>query len=100
MCVDNILSLFSFNSIHVFCAVFHHTMTANNMFSKLSMGHLILLFLVLAPLTQAGDLLTKETIARRRLARFKVGDPENLQCWERHGVDGFLSVIDAHNHFR
>jgi len=64
------------------------------------MGSFILLFLVLAPLTQAGDLLTKETLARRRLARFKVGDPENLQCWERHGVDGFLSVIDAHNHFR
>ena len=32
--------------------------------------------------------------------RFQVGNPENDQCWERHGVDGFYSPVDAHNHFR
>jgi len=46
------------------------------------------------------DLLQKATIERRRLTRFKVGDPDNSLCWDRHGVDGFVSPVDAHNHFR
>eukprot|EP00091_Calanus_sinicus_P014765 TRINITY_DN3243_c0_g1_i3.p1 TRINITY_DN3243_c0_g1~~TRINITY_DN3243_c0_g1_i3.p1 ORF type:complete len:565 (-),score=165.35 TRINITY_DN3243_c0_g1_i3:132-1826(-) len=64
------------------------------------MNALLCLALVLVPLSQAGDLLTDETIAGRRLTRFQVGHPENQACWERHGVDGFFSIIDAHNHFR
>ena len=40
------------------------------------------------------------TVERRRLTRFKVGHVDNSLCWERHGVDGFISPIDAHNHFR
>jgi len=64
------------------------------------MNALLCLALALVPLSQAGDLLTAETIAGRRLTRFKVGHPENQECWHRHGVDGFFSVIDAHNHFR
>ena len=53
------------------------------------------------PLSQVGNLRPQEeTIARRRLTRFKVGHEDNNLCWERHGVDGFLSVVDAHNHFR
>jgi len=46
------------------------------------------------------DLLTQETLNRRRLTRFKVGHPDNDMCWTRHGEDGFYSVVDAHNHFR
>jgi len=64
------------------------------------MVSLLCLTLLVVPLTQAGDLLTDETLARRRLTRFQVGNAENQECWERHGVDGFLSIIDAHNHFR
>lgn len=48
----------------------------------------------------APDLLTAETLARRKLTRFTVGHPDHSQCWTRHGVDGFYSVVDAHNHFR
>lgn len=61
---------------------------------------LCLALLLLTGLARAGDLLKEETIARRRLTRFKVGHEDNNLCWERHGVDGFLSVVDAHNHFR
>ena len=39
-------------------------------------------------------------MARRRLSRFKVGHPDNSLCWDRNGVDGWMSVIDSHNHFR
>ena len=46
------------------------------------------------------DYLQPETIERRRLTRFKAGHEDNNLCWERHGVDGFISPIDAHNHFR
>jgi len=61
--------------------------------------------LLLLPLEQlvvtfAADLLKDETLARRKLTRFQVGHPDNQDCWQRHGVDGFFSVIDAHNHFR
>lgn len=61
---------------------------------------LCLALLLLPGQASAGDLLKDETIARRRLTRFKVGHADNALCWERHGADGFLSVIDAHNHFR
>eukprot|EP00090_Calanus_glacialis_P039043 TRINITY_DN67_c0_g1_i1.p1 TRINITY_DN67_c0_g1~~TRINITY_DN67_c0_g1_i1.p1 ORF type:complete len:574 (-),score=93.39 TRINITY_DN67_c0_g1_i1:129-1850(-) len=67
---------------------------------KKAMEKLLCFTLVIVPLTQAGDLLKEETIARRRLTRFQVGHPDNQMCWERHGVDGFYSPIDAHNHFR
>ena len=65
-----------------------------------AMEKLLWFVLVLAPRTQAGDLLTEETIARRRLTKFMVGHKDNQECWERHRMDGFLSPIDAHNHFR
>jgi len=67
---------------------------------KNAMDKLLCFTLVIIPLTQASDLLKEETLARRRLNRFKVGNEENQECWERHGRDGFLSPIDAHNHFR
>ena len=67
---------------------------------KKAMEKLLCFTLVIVPLTQAGDLLKEETIARRRLTRFQVGHPDNQMCWERHGVDGFYSPINAHNHFR
>jgi len=57
------------------------------------------LLLVTSSVT-ATDLLKEETIRRRKLTRFRVGHPDNQQCWERHGVDGFYSPVDAHNHFR
>jgi len=45
-------------------------------------------------------LLSEETLERRSLTRFTKGHENNTICWQRHGVDGFLSVIDSHNHFR
>jgi len=56
--------------------------------------------LLLTSAVMASDLLKEETIQRRKLSRFKVGDPDNAVCWQRHDVDGFYSPIDAHNHFR
>ena len=41
-----------------------------------------------------------ETVERRRLTRFQVGHEDNNLCWERHERDGFITPIDAHNHFR
>ena len=64
------------------------------------MEKLLCIALMTAPCTQGSDLLTEETIARRRLTRFQVGHQDNQECWQRHGVDGFYSPIDAHNHFR
>jgi len=64
------------------------------------MEKLLCIALMTAPCALAGDLLTEETIARRRLTRFQVGHQDNQECWQRHGVDGFYSPIDAHNHFR
>lgn len=46
------------------------------------------------------DLLSSETLGRRRLTRFQPSHPDSQQCWDRHGVDGFYSPVDAHNHFR
>jgi len=46
------------------------------------------------------DLLTQQTLDRRRLERFKKNHPDHSMCWTRHGEDGFYSVVDAHNHFR
>ena len=45
-------------------------------------------------------LLQPATVERRRLTRFRIGHEDNNLCWERHGVDGFISPVDAHNHFR
>ena len=36
----------------------------------------------------------------RTLNRFTLGHVENAVCWDKHGVDSFISVIDVHNHFR
>ncbi|CAL4182177.1 unnamed protein product, partial [Meganyctiphanes norvegica] len=44
--------------------------------------------------------LSSEALSRRTVARFTKGSEENKMCWDRNGVDGFYSVIDAHNHFR
>ena len=38
--------------------------------------------------------------SRRTLSRFELGNPDNTKCWDRHGKDGFYTVIDSHNHFR
>jgi len=54
----------------------------------------------LLSLTMGQDLLTKKTLLRRTLSRFQVDHPDHEQCWDRHGVDGFYSPVDAHNHFR
>jgi hypothetical protein len=61
-----------------------------------------LLLLVVLPevLGLTGPLLSEETLSRRKLNRFVKDDPENSMCWERHGVDGWMSIIDTHNHFR
>lgn len=67
---------------------------------KKAMEKLLCIALVIVPLAEAADLLTDATIARRRLTRFQVGHADNQDCWERHGLDGFYSPIDAHNHFR
>jgi len=42
--------------------------------------------------------LPLEAQARRTLERFTRGRPENGICWDRDGIDGFISVIDAHQH--
>jgi len=47
-----------------------------------------------------GPLLSEETLARRTLTRFMKNHSDHAMCWERHGVDGFFSMIDTHNHFR
>ena len=42
--------------------------------------------------------ISTEAQSRRTLGRFTRGHPENSVCWDRDGVDGFISVIDAHQH--
>ena len=42
--------------------------------------------------------LSPEALSRRTISRFTRGHPDNSVCWDRHGVDSFYSVIDAHNH--
>jgi len=64
---------------------------------------LCLLTFLLPALSSAqseNDLLKPETVERRRLTRFQVGHEDNNLCWERHERDGFITPIDAHNHFR
>lgn len=37
---------------------------------------------------------------RRTLSRFTLGNQDNSICWDRDNPeDGFMSVVDAHNHF-
>jgi len=67
---------------------------------KNAMDKLLWFTLVIVPFIEASDLLKEETLKGRRLTRFEKGHEDNRECWKRHGVDGFLSVIDAHNHFR
>lgn len=45
-------------------------------------------------------LLSSATRERRTVARFTKGTADNNICWDRNGVDGWFSPIDAHNHFR
>ena len=42
--------------------------------------------------------LSVESQSRRTLGRFTRGHADNAVCWDREGVDGFISVIDAHQH--
>ena len=42
--------------------------------------------------------VSEETQSRRTLERFTRGHPDNSVCWDRDGVDGFINVIDAHQH--
>lgn len=60
----------------------------------------MLLYMLVLPTAVSGALLSDETLARRSLTRFQRNHSDHAACWERHGVDGFFTVIDAHNHFR
>lgn len=42
--------------------------------------------------------LPMESLSRRTLGRFTRGHANNSLCWDRNGIDGFISVIDAHQH--
>ena len=46
-------------------------------------------------------LMSKETLSRRTLDRFRRSNPSNHICWDRSpDKDSFFNVIDTHNHFR
>ena len=46
-------------------------------------------------------LMSKETLSRRTLDRFRRSNPSNHICWDRNpDKDSFFNVIDTHNHFR
>ena len=48
-----------------------------------------------------GKLMSKYTLSRRSLDRFRRGNPKNQICWDRNPEkDSFFNVVDAHNHFR
>jgi hypothetical protein len=42
--------------------------------------------------------ISEQTQARLTLERFTRGHPDNSICWDRDGIDGFINVIDAHQH--
>lgn len=42
--------------------------------------------------------ISEQTQSRRTLERFTKGHSDNSICWDRDGVDGFINVIDAHQH--
>ena len=42
--------------------------------------------------------ISEQAQNRRTLERFTRGHPDNSICWDRDGVDGFINVIDAHQH--
>lgn len=46
------------------------------------------------------QVLDNTSLARRSLDRFRVNHPQNAICWDRVDNDGFLNVIDLHNHFQ
>jgi hypothetical protein len=47
-----------------------------------------------------GKLMSKNTLNRRSLDRFRRGNPKNQMCWDRNPEkDSFFNVVDAHNHF-
>lgn len=45
------------------------------------------------------QIIDEDSLARRSLDRFRVGHSQNSLCWDRRAEDGFLNVIDLHNHF-
>ena len=48
-----------------------------------------------------GKLMSKDTLNRRSLDRFRRGDLKNQMCWDRSPEkDSFFNVVDAHNHFK
>ena len=48
-----------------------------------------------------GKLMSKDTLDRRSLDRFRRGDLKNQMCWDRSPEkDSFFNVVDAHNHFK
>ena len=60
---------------------------------------MMFLLLFVLPITSA-IVMSPTQKSRRTLTRFTKGHPDHDICWDRHGLDGFTSVIDAHNHFR
>ena len=63
----------------------------------------MLTFTSLHFIVSAGDgkLMSKFTLERRTLERFKTNSPQNQVCWDRNpDKDSFFNVIDTHNHFR
>ena len=57
-----------------------------------------LLILLALPSVFTISPLSADAQARRTLGRFTRGHPDNELCWDRHGVDGFISIVDGHNH--
>ena len=56
------------------------------------------LTLLALPFASAISPLPQEAQDRRTLSRFTRGHSDNDVCWDRDGVDGFISIIDAHQH--
>ena len=59
-----------------------------------------LLLAALACLACAEEDPAVRPLRERRLSRFLAGHDDNDLCWDRDGEDGFMSVVDTHNHFR
>jgi len=55
---------------------------------------------VLAKNLEGPEPLSPAAVGRRTLSRFTIGHPDNSICWDRHDLDGFISVVDVHNHVR
>ena len=55
-------------------------------------------FAFFLPVVASISPLTEAQLARRTLSRFTRGHADNSLCWDRHGVDSFISIVDAHQH--